>query len=356
MDEQRLRVVPKLRETLQNTIDHLNTDCRIFKKEYILEFNLTNQGHEIIIKKKIVGQSEVVMARIIFNIYRNESDNKLISHVSWLKSQGMRLGTFLLLLLMDILFNKLNVTEITLDNYTDDPKRAAAKGGVYGLFQWNPCDLDREEKSYYADATEEERANMVEGQMKNKQIYNTKAIILSEIKRLIENIKKKFKENDEKYMRVWENPSKLINVIDLGAKRQFPPPIKGEGKSAADQQSREHQAAQRIQTMARGNAGRKETQRRRWSRAAPFTRKAARAASQAAYAAKRWADEATDNTYPRQVAGSRNQSRSRSSRARSSKRNVDNNTKTRRKKKRKTRRKKKRKTRRKKKRKIIKPN
>jgi hypothetical protein len=55
---------------------------------------------------------------------------------------GNKSGTFLFLLQM-LLAMKINATELTLDNVTNQPERAASQKGIYGLFQVDQRGFDR---------------------------------------------------------------------------------------------------------------------------------------------------------------------------------------------------------------------
>jgi len=97
---------------------------------------------------------------------------------------GNRSGSFLLQLQV-LLAISTNCKEITLDNFTDNPARAASKSGVYGIFHIDKRGSDR---SDFIGATTEEKLLASEGQMRFIIDSNSKNIWVEEMKNFASHV------------------------------------------------------------------------------------------------------------------------------------------------------------------------
>jgi len=95
--------------------------------------------------------------------YMRETDETLRCFIPSVYSDiGNRSGTFLLQLQV-LLAISMDCKEITLDNFTDDPTRAAGPGGVYEMFS---VDERGNDPSSFSHKSLEEKLLLSEGQMR----------------------------------------------------------------------------------------------------------------------------------------------------------------------------------------------
>ena len=149
-----------------NSIATFINNCKIFKNginimaiqqelSYNINFNLDHQNYSSA-------------------LYYLSPQYKLVGKILSVNStfQGSKIGSFLfqLHLLLSVLSN---VTQLELDNYTDEPVRAA--GGIYKDFNWKISKKDSKGK------TEDEKAQMSEGEMIWLPHGNNRAHILNEL-------------------------------------------------------------------------------------------------------------------------------------------------------------------------------
>jgi len=153
--------------TIAKSIATFINNCNIFKNE--INIMTTPQQRLSYNINFILDQQNYSSA-----LYYLSSEYKLVGKILFVNStfQGSKIGSFLfqLHLLLSVLSN---VTQLELDNYTDEPVRAA--GGIYKDFKWKISKKDSKGK------TEDEKAQMSEGEMIWLPNGNNRAHILNEL-------------------------------------------------------------------------------------------------------------------------------------------------------------------------------
>jgi len=143
--------------------------------------------------------------------YMRETDETLRCFIPSVYSEiGNRSGTFLLQLQV-LLAISMDCKEITLDNFTDDPARAAGLGGVYEMFS---VDKRGNDPSSFSRQSLEDKLLLSEGQMRYIITTNSMSEWKKKMKSIIEQI--------NVFRNPWDSKSKInLNkfITNIGQQR-----------------------------------------------------------------------------------------------------------------------------------------
>jgi hypothetical protein len=191
----------KLGERTRQIIDQINSE-NIFKSDIVLSYEIID-GDQV---KLALYQKGNEIALGLFSIHKKKA------HIGWVGSikekSGNRLGSFLFLVMIKILYD-MNVKSVSLDNYTDDPARAAKS--IYAFMDWDISDLKSKELVAFNKLTPNEKALKVQGEM--NAIFNSRSRV--ELRKLVERLvtKIEIKIKSDSESDIWNNISKLPQIF-----------------------------------------------------------------------------------------------------------------------------------------------
>ena len=200
----------KLGERTRQIIDQINSE-NIFKSDIVLSYEIID-GDQV---KLRLYQGEREIALGLFSIQKlglGTDDDANTAHIGWVGSikekSGNRLGSFLFLVMIKILYD-MNVKSVSLDNYTDDPARAAKS--IYAFMDWDISDLKSKELVAFNKLTPNDKALEVQGEM--NAIFNSRSRV--ELRKLVERLVKKIEIKIESggESDIWNNISKLPQIF-----------------------------------------------------------------------------------------------------------------------------------------------